>query len=71
MVTGPLAKETNYMVSRYGPQELENITVYDGIEDYAGNEISLSYAKGCEVIDKIGRKVRLFIIRLLIRKKKK
>ncbi|WP_455497238.1 glycoside hydrolase family 3 N-terminal domain-containing protein [Coprobacter sp.] len=52
LVTGPLAKETNYMVSRYGPQELENITVYDGIEDYAGNEISLSYAKGCEVIDK-------------------
>lgn len=47
-----MAKETNYMVSRYGPQELENITVYDGIEDYAGNEISLSYAKGCEVIDK-------------------
>lgn len=51
LVTGPLAKETNYMVSRYGPQELENITVYDGIKDYIGNNISLSYAKGCEIID--------------------
>ena len=52
LITGPLAKETNYMISRYGPQELNNITVYDGIKDYVGNDITLSYAKGCETTDK-------------------
>ena len=51
LITGPLAKETNYMTSRYGPQQLENISVYEGLKDYLGDDISLSYAKGCETID--------------------
>lgn len=38
LIAGPLAKETNYMISRYGPQGLDNITVYDGIKDYLGNQ---------------------------------
>ncbi|MFV0555173.1 MAG: glycoside hydrolase family 3 N-terminal domain-containing protein [Mangrovibacterium sp.] len=51
LVAGPLAKETNYMISRYGPQGLENITVYDGLENYLGDKVELAYAKGCEVKD--------------------
>ena len=51
LVTGPLAKETNYMISRYGPQALENITVYDGICNYVGNEVEVVYAQGCATRD--------------------
>lgn len=51
LVTGPLAKETNYMISRYGPQALENITVYDGICNYVGNEVEVAYAQGCTTRD--------------------
>ena len=45
LIAGPLAKETNYMISRYGPQGLDNITVYDGIKDYLGNQTEVVYAK--------------------------
>lgn len=51
LITGPLAKETNYMTSRYGPTSLELITVYDGIKKFLGNDVRVSYAKGCEVVD--------------------
>lgn len=51
LITGPLAKEENYMVSRYGPQELENITVYEGIKNYLGNKVAVDYALGCKVKD--------------------
>lgn len=51
LIAGPLAKETNYMISRYGPQGLDNITVYDGIKNYLGNQVEIAYAKGCEVKD--------------------
>lgn len=52
MIAGPLAKETNYMISRYGPQKLDNVTVYDGIVEYLGNKVETVYAKGCNVVDK-------------------
>lgn len=51
LIAGPLAKETNYMISRYGPQGLDNITVYDGLKNYLGNEVEVAYAKGCEIKD--------------------
>lgn len=51
LVTGPLATENNYMVSRYGPQELKNTTVLDGIKEYLGKDVEVSYAKGCESAD--------------------
>lgn len=51
LITGPLAKETNYMVSRYGPQRLVNISVYDGLKNYLGPQADLAYAKGCNVKD--------------------
>lgn len=51
LVTGPLAKEENYMVSRYGPQGLDNINVYEGISSYLAGRAEVVYAKGCEVVD--------------------
>lgn len=52
LVTGPLAKETNYMVSRYGPQDLDNVTVFDGIREYLKGKVEVLYEKGCDVRDK-------------------
>ena len=51
LVTGPLAMEENYMVSRYGPQGLDNISVYEGISDYLAGKADVVYAKGCDVVD--------------------
>jgi beta-glucosidase len=51
LIAGPLAKETNYMISRYGPQGLENVTVYDGIKNYLDNQVEVAYAQGCKTKD--------------------
>lgn len=51
LVTGPLAKESNYMISRYGPQGLENVTIYEGIRRYLAGKAAVAYAKGCDTKD--------------------
>lgn len=51
LVAGPLAKETNYMISRYGPQGLDNISIFDGIKQYLDSSVEVIYAKGCETKD--------------------
>lgn len=51
LVTGPLAAETGYAISRYGPSNNPVTTVLDGIRNYAGNKINVSYTKGCDVTD--------------------
>lgn len=51
LITGPLAAEENYMVSRYGPQELKNTSILEGIKEYLGTGVVIDYAKGCNVID--------------------
>jgi beta-glucosidase len=51
LITGPLAKATNYAISRYGPSNLDVISVYDGIKQYVGNKAKIEYAKGCDVVD--------------------
>lgn len=51
LVAGPLAKESNYMISRYGPQALETVTVYDGIKNYLGSQVEVVYAEGCKTKD--------------------
>ena len=50
LVTGPLADENNFMISRYGPNGLKTITVLEGIKEYLGKD-AVVYAKGCETID--------------------
>lgn len=51
LVTGPLAMETDYAISRYGPSHNPVTTVYDGIKNYVGNHATVSYAKGCDIVD--------------------
>ncbi|TWR25779.1 beta-glucosidase [Mucilaginibacter pallidiroseus] len=51
LVTGPLAAEGNYTISRYGPSHNPITTVLDGIKKYVGNNGKVSYAKGCNIID--------------------
>ncbi|WCT14511.1 glycoside hydrolase family 3 N-terminal domain-containing protein [Mucilaginibacter jinjuensis] len=51
LVTGPLAEETNYAISRYGPSHNPVTTVLKGIQDYVGDRGSVVGAKGCDIID--------------------
>ena len=51
LVTGPLADESNYMFSRYGPNGLEAVTVKKGMEAYLKNKAEVVYAKGCDIVN--------------------
>ena len=51
LVTGPLADTYGYMISRYGPNGLDCVTMLQGIRDFVGDEVSVDYRKGCEVTD--------------------
>lgn len=51
LVTGPLATETNFMISRYGPTALECTTVLDGIRKRLEGKVEVVYSKGCDVVD--------------------
>lgn len=51
MVTGPLAAEKNYATSRYGPSHNPVTNVLDGIKNYVGKDVNVTYAKGCNVVD--------------------
>ncbi|MFD1630805.1 glycoside hydrolase family 3 N-terminal domain-containing protein [Pseudopedobacter beijingensis] len=50
LVTGPLATETGYMISRYGPSNNPTISILDGIKQFKSNAI-VDYAKGCEIVN--------------------
>jgi len=51
LITGPLAKETNYTVSRYGPSNHQLISVYDGLKSYENHDLKFDYAKGCDIVN--------------------
>jgi len=51
LVTGPLAVESNYTISRYGPSHNPITNVLDGIKNYVGNAGKVSYTKGCNMVD--------------------
>jgi beta-glucosidase len=51
LVTGPLAAETNYAISRYGPSHNPVTSVLDGIKNYVGNGSQVIYTKGCDIVD--------------------
>lgn len=50
LVAGPLADETNFMISRYGPNGLKCISMLQGLKDYLGAD-KIVYEKGCDVFD--------------------
>jgi beta-glucosidase len=51
LVTGPLAVETNYSISRYGPSHNPVTSVLAGIKNYVGAGTTVTYAKGCNIVD--------------------
>lgn len=51
LVTGPLATEVSYTTSRYGPSNNPIVSILDGIKAFAGKSSTVTYSKGCEVID--------------------
>ena len=52
LVTGPMAEETSYMTSRYGPNGLHCTSMLEGIRSYLeGTSVEVEYSKGCEVKD--------------------
>jgi beta-glucosidase len=51
LVTGPLAAETSYAISRYGPSNISVVSVLEGLRSYLGGKATLDYSKGCEMVD--------------------
>ncbi len=51
LVTGPLATENNFMISRYGPNGLKTTNVLQGVEEYLKKDAKVVYSKGCDIID--------------------
>ena len=51
LVTGPNATEVNHSISRYGPSNINVISVLDGIKKFVPPSIEVKYAKGCNLVD--------------------
>lgn len=51
LVTGPLANNASYAVSRYGPNNNPLTTVLDGIKTDFGKNINIVFEKGCNVVN--------------------
>ena len=51
LVTGPNAKTTNELMSRYGPSKAEVISVLEGIKKKLGKKCEVNYAPGCDLVD--------------------
>ena len=52
LVAGPLADETNFMVSRYGPNGIEPVSILKGILDHLAGKAEVAYEKGCATFDR-------------------
>lgn len=51
LVAGPLANDPHGWWSRYGPQKLNFITIYEGLKQKLGPAVEVRYAQGCSVVD--------------------
>ncbi|MFB6317889.1 glycoside hydrolase family 3 N-terminal domain-containing protein [Saccharicrinis sp. FJH54] len=51
LITGPNAKAVNHSISRYGPSNIDVISLYDGIENLVGDQVKLEFAQGCDFYD--------------------
>jgi len=52
LVTGPLADETDFMTSRYGPRDNDDVSILRGLREYLNGRAEVVYRKGCETIDR-------------------
>lgn len=51
-VIGPNAKATDFVTYRYGPNKVDPVSVWDGIEAMGqANGFEVAFAKGCELVD--------------------
>lgn len=48
-VIGENAKETDHSRSRYGPNNVDIVSVLDGIRNKLGKQTQITYAKGCHI----------------------
>ena len=60
LVTGPLAADKAYAVSRYGPSNIAVSSTLEGIKKLVGTRATVQYAKGCEVADAAWPESELF-----------
>ncbi|MDX2414403.1 MAG: glycoside hydrolase family 3 N-terminal domain-containing protein, partial [Bacteroidales bacterium] len=51
LVVGPLADETSFTYSRYGPADNPSTSIYQGIKKYLGNKVEVFHEKGCDIVD--------------------
>lgn len=51
LVTGPLAMDSSAYISRYGPQNRQITTAWQGITARVGQAATVAYVLGCEVVD--------------------
>lgn len=51
-VVGPNADETSFSHTHYGPLATESVSVYQGLRKALEGKVDVSYAKGCELVDK-------------------
>jgi len=49
LITGPNAASVEHSMSRYGPNNINIISILEGIRNMAGNDVEIRYAKGCEI----------------------
>ncbi len=52
LITGPLARETKGLMSRYGPLKIKVISIFEGVKEKLSAHTKINYARGCELIDK-------------------
>lgn len=69
LVTGPLANETSFIISRYGPSYLDMISVLEGVKKYVGSAANVNYAKGCNVTDATWPESEIFPTELTVEEK--
>jgi len=50
-VTGPNAAEVEHSISRYGPSNINVISVLEGLRRFAAPGVEVKYAKGCDLTD--------------------
>ncbi len=51
-VIGPNAADVSNMKYRYGPSDVTGATVVEAIKNKLGPRVKVSYAKGCDIVDK-------------------
>lgn len=52
LVTGPNALAINHSISRYGPSNIDVVSVLEGIQQKFPESVKVNYAKGCDFFDK-------------------